>query len=79
MRIQHGAFAHVDEFRGGRAVRVHVRRVKPLKNGGNDAGWAVLVRVDMDLVVAVFRIVQVEIYLHFLGHTYWTVGLLIVC
>jgi len=45
-----------------------MRRVKPVKHGGNDAGWTVLVRMDHGLIIAVLRIVQVEIGLHFLGH-----------
>jgi hypothetical protein len=56
---------------------VQVRRVKLLKNGGNDATNGVLVRIQQDLVVAVRWIVQVKIYLDFLGHNYLIVGLFV--
>jgi len=49
------------------AVRVQVRRVKLLNDGGNDAIGSVLVRVQKNLVVAVPGIVQVEVDLDFLG------------
>lgn len=68
IRVQRGALAHVDERGVGRAVRVQMRWIKLLKHGGNDAVRTLLVRVDRDLVVAVLRIVQVEIGLHFLTH-----------
>ena len=46
VRVQRGALAHVDERGAGSAVRVQMQRVKPVKQGADDAGWTVLVRVD---------------------------------
>jgi hypothetical protein len=68
VRMQYSARLHVDEGGSFSAVRVQVRRVKLLKNGGNDATNGVLVRMYYHLKVAVLGVVQVKIDLHFLGH-----------
>jgi len=68
VRMQYSARLHVDEGGSFSAVRVQVRRVKLLKNGGNDATNGVLVRMYYHLEVAVLGIVQVKVDLHFLGH-----------
>lgn len=65
--IYYGARPHVDERGFNGAIRVQVRRIKLLKNGGNDIMGCVLVRIYWHLVVAVSGIVQVEIYLHALS------------
>jgi hypothetical protein len=45
VRIQYGSRLHVEERGFHGAIRVQMRRVKPLKNGGNDIMGGVLVRI----------------------------------
>jgi len=78
VRIQYGSRLHVEKRGLKRAIRVQMRWVKFLKNGGYDAAWTVLMRVQQDLVVAVFGMVQIEVDLHFLGHWIASFRLLLV-
>ena len=45
-----------------------MRWVKFLKNGGHEAAWTVLVRIQQDLVVAAVGMIQIEVDLHFWGN-----------